>query len=205
MGNAVNTPTRNYGFNEFAATSALGLGNGQYSIATLVIHAGGGGSGYNVGDVIQLTGGTGVQAQAYVTAVAYPQPDPVSGLSGVVTAVSFVRNATQTQAYAGYYSTKPGTSAVATTALTGSGSGLTLDVTYGTNTNTIPTGAQQAVISALAQGLTWRDDGIAPTATVGNPIAAGTSFTYCNPAGLANVQVIQQSSGGLAQVQFLGF
>jgi hypothetical protein len=43
---------------------------------------------------------------------------------------------------------------------------------------TVPTGATMALITPLTQGVRWRDDGTAPSASVGMPIAAGAYFSY---------------------------
>ncbi len=55
-----------------------------------------------------------------------------------------------------------------------------LAVTTGT-TLTPPLGATMAQISVETAGVRYRDDGVAPTATVGMPIASGASFQYFGP------------------------
>jgi hypothetical protein len=43
---------------------------------------------------------------------------------------------------------------------------------------TVPTGATLALIVAESQNVRWRDDGTAPTAAVGMPLAIGVSLSY---------------------------
>lgn len=43
---------------------------------------------------------------------------------------------------------------------------------------TVPAGANVAVLTALAAAVAWRDDGTAPTAAIGNQIAAGATLEY---------------------------
>ena len=73
-------------------------------------------------------------------------------------------------------------------------------------TLTIPAGSMLAVICVEAQGIRYRDDGTAPTASVGMPVASGTCFQYAasNSAGsvLAAMQVIQQTSGAIVNVSY---
>ena len=64
---------------------------------------------------------------------------------------------------------------------------------------TVPTGAVIALISAEAQGVRWRDDGTAPTATVGMPMAAGQEFQY-TVVDFTKIKFIQQISGAILNV-----
>jgi predicted hotdog family 3-hydroxylacyl-ACP dehydratase len=43
---------------------------------------------------------------------------------------------------------------------------------------TVPRNATRALIAPLTQTVRWRDDGVAPTASVGMPAAAGTYLSY---------------------------
>jgi hypothetical protein len=43
---------------------------------------------------------------------------------------------------------------------------------------TVPRDATRALIAPLTQTVRWRDDGVAPTASVGMPAAAGTYLSY---------------------------
>lgn len=53
---------------------------------------------------------------------------------------------------------------------------------------TVPAGATMALISVSGATMRWRDDGTAPTAGVGMPVAAGQEFQYSG--NLAAIQVI---------------
>jgi hypothetical protein len=43
---------------------------------------------------------------------------------------------------------------------------------------TVPAGATLALIVAESQNVRWRDDGTAPTASIGMPLAIGVSLSY---------------------------
>lgn len=57
-----------------------------------------------------------------------------------------------------------------------------------------------AVITAEAQAVRYRDDGTAPTATVGMPLAAGVALSY--QGTLSAIQFIEQTSGAKLNVLF---
>lgn len=65
---------------------------------------------------------------------------------------------------------------------------------------TVPSGATFAVISVEGQGVRYRDDGVAPTATVGQPIAAQTSIQYSGT--LSALQFIQQAASATVDVLY---
>lgn len=67
----------------------------------------------------------------------------------------------------------------------------------------IPTGTTYAVICAYTQGVTWRDDGVAPTATAGSG-GQGISAGQCIPYNgtFTAIQFIQQTSGAVLGVAF---
>jgi hypothetical protein len=65
---------------------------------------------------------------------------------------------------------------------------------------TVPAGATSAVITAEAQAVRYRDDGTAPTATVGLPLAAGTMLQYTG--ALSAIKFIEQTSGAKLNVLF---
>lgn len=64
----------------------------------------------------------------------------------------------------------------------------------------IPAGATMAYIEIEAQAARYRDDGVAPTASVGMPIASGGSIFYAGT--LSAVQIIEQTSGAKVNVLF---
>jgi hypothetical protein len=67
----------------------------------------------------------------------------------------------------------------------------------------VPASATYAMICATTQGINYRDDGVAPTATVGSGgigIASGTCITYAG--NLLAIQFIQQSATAVLGVAF---
>lgn len=77
-------------------------------------------------------------------------------------------------------------------AAVGLGDGLTNDE--------IPAGANFAIVTAEAQAVRWRDDGTAPSGTVGMPLASGGTLEYTG--NLAAVKVIESASGAKLNVNF---
>lgn len=65
---------------------------------------------------------------------------------------------------------------------------------------TVPAGANRASITAEAQTIRWRDDGTAPTASIGMPISAGNGMWYVG--NLAALQFIQATSGGILNIAY---
>lgn len=63
-----------------------------------------------------------------------------------------------------------------------------------------PTDATRAVMVPEAQAIRYRDDGTAPTTTVGLPVAVGVTVDYTG--ALSKVRVIGQTSGGKLNVLF---
>lgn len=62
---------------------------------------------------------------------------------------------------------------------------------------TVPTGgdgqvATLVVIRVETQGVRWRDDGTAPTSSVGMPLTAGDTFTYSGD--LSRLRFIEQTA-----------
>lgn len=53
-----------------------------------------------------------------------------------------------------------------------------------------------AIITPLTAAVRWRDDGVAPTAAIGMPLAAGTTLQY--DGDLTKIQFIQ--NGGTAEL-----
>lgn len=65
---------------------------------------------------------------------------------------------------------------------------------------TVPSGATIALICAETSGVRWRDDGTAPTASVGMPLAAGQCQQY--GIRLSAMLFIQQASGAILDVSY---
>jgi apolipoprotein N-acyltransferase len=65
---------------------------------------------------------------------------------------------------------------------------------------TPPAGANAAVVSVSGAPVRYRDDGTAPTATVGMPLAIGALFNYTG--NLAAIQFIQQSATAVLDVSY---
>lgn len=65
---------------------------------------------------------------------------------------------------------------------------------------TVPVGATMALIVAETQAVRWRDDGTAPTATVGMPLATGTSLSY--DGDLKAIRFIQQTASAVLNVSY---
>ena len=57
-----------------------------------------------------------------------------------------------------------------------------------------------AIITAEAQAVRWRDDGVAPTATVGMPLPAGVTLQY--DGDLSQIQFIEQTAGAIVNVTY---
>lgn len=67
---------------------------------------------------------------------------------------------------------------------------------------TVPAGARLALIHADGVPVRWRDDGTAPTASVGMVIAAGETLPY--NADLDAIRLIQAASGAVVNVSYYG-
>ena len=60
--------------------------------------------------------------------------------------------------------------------------------------------ASFAIIIAEAQAVRWRDDGIAPTASVGMPLAAGVALQY--DGDLQKIRFIEQVAGASLNISY---
>lgn len=68
---------------------------------------------------------------------------------------------------------------------------------------TVPTGATQAVIFVEAQAVRFRDDGTAPTATVGAPLGVtGAGLPYVYNGTLSAIQFIEQTSSAKLDILY---
>lgn len=65
---------------------------------------------------------------------------------------------------------------------------------------TVPSGATIAVVQAEGADVRWRDDGTAPTATVGMLLPAGAELRYTG--ALAALRLIQASAGATVNVSY---
>ena len=63
-----------------------------------------------------------------------------------------------------------------------------------------PTKARIALIQASTQGVRWRDDGTAPTGTIGMPLGAGNDFVYTG--NLAAIQFIEVAPSAQLNVSY---
>ena len=69
-----------------------------------------------------------------------------------------------------------------------------------TNFSGYPDSATIAEIIVEGAAIRYRDDGVAPTASVGMPVAAGNAFQYSGD--LSAIQFIQQTSGAILNVSY---
>lgn len=65
---------------------------------------------------------------------------------------------------------------------------------------TVPAGARIADIIAQTQAVRWRDDGQAPTASVGMPLATGVTLRYAGD--LSAIRFIEQSASAALNVVY---
>lgn len=65
---------------------------------------------------------------------------------------------------------------------------------------TVPAGANLALIDAVGQNVRWRDDGTAPTTTVGMLLLKDTPFEYSGD--LSAIQFIEVTSGADLNVSY---
>jgi hypothetical protein len=57
-----------------------------------------------------------------------------------------------------------------------------------------------AIITPETQSVRWRDDGVAPTASVGMPLAAGVTLQY--DGNLSGIQFIEQVGGAKLNISY---
>ena len=65
---------------------------------------------------------------------------------------------------------------------------------------TVPPGATCAVITAEMTAVRYRDDGTAPTASIGMPLAIGQVLEYGDT--LSALKFIAQSAGGVIDISY---
>lgn len=78
-----------------------------------------------------------------------------------------------------------------------SSTGLTLPATDPNGLNCTPA---FALIIAETQGVRWRDDGVAPTTTVGMPLAVGIPLQY--DGDLSKIRFIEQTAGAKLNISY---
>ena len=79
----------------------------------------------------------------------------------------------------------------------GSSTGLTVPTTTRNGLRTVPT---FALIIAETQGVRWRDDQTAPTASVGMPLPVGIPLQY--DGDLTNIRFIEQVAGAKLNISY---
>ena len=65
---------------------------------------------------------------------------------------------------------------------------------------TVPSGATLALIVPETQNVRWRDDGTAPTSSIGMPIFVGASLSY--DGDLNRIRFIQQAASATLNVSY---
>lgn len=111
----------------------------------------------------------------------------------------------------GTFSPQPSGTAAAPLHVTGGGGGSSGPYVYtplgyqqitvsALSSLTVPTGATIAYISVETAAVRYRDDGTAPTATVGMPVAIGQQLTYSG--NLAAIQFIAQTGTPVLDVSY---
>ena len=70
-------------------------------------------------------------------------------------------------------------------------------------TGGIPVGTTIALITPQSQAVRWRDDGTAPTATVGYPLAISSELVYTSQS-MGNLRFISQVAGAAINIAFYG-
>lgn len=78
-----------------------------------------------------------------------------------------------------------------------SSAALTVPVVDANGLNVKPT---IAIITPEVAGVRWRDDGTAPTATVGMPLASGVTLQY--DGDLTKIRFIQQTAGAIINISY---
>jgi len=65
---------------------------------------------------------------------------------------------------------------------------------------TVPAGTTRALIVAESQGVRWRDDGTAPTASIGMPLPVLVTLSY--DGDLSKIRFIQQAASAILNVSY---
>lgn len=67
---------------------------------------------------------------------------------------------------------------------------------------TVPATSTYCVVQCETQAVRWRDDGTAPTATVGMPLATGVQIVFGGAAEIAAVRFIQQTATATLNISY---
>ena len=162
--------------------AAVSLCNGISRARSAVVAAGG--TGYKVGDILTVSGGTNIaRAAQFVVDAVDPQ--------GVVTSVRLFLNRS------GGYTATPGNPASTTT--NGAGASCTLTITY--QSGGPPEDATSALVQAETQAVRYRDDGTDPTGTVGATLASGDSVVLTGD--LSSYKFIEQAASAKLNITFM--
>jgi hypothetical protein len=65
---------------------------------------------------------------------------------------------------------------------------------------TVPSGATMALIAPETKDVRWRDDGTAPTASVGMPLVVGTTLNY--DGDLKRIRFIQTDTSAAINISY---
>lgn len=74
------------------------------------------------------------------------------------------------------------------------------DVSASVGLTSPPAGAKAAIIQAEDQAVRWRDDGVAPTDSVGMLIPAGSELVY--DGAMSSIRFIEAAAGATLNVSF---
>jgi hypothetical protein len=70
---------------------------------------------------------------------------------------------------------------------------------------TVPVGTRLAIIVAEDQAVRYRDDGVSPTAAIGEPLAAGATLQYDgDAAAFAAIEFIEQAATATLNISYYG-
>jgi len=144
------------------------------SVSSVAVNSGG--SGYAVGDIATINGGTTVGGKTAAVEV-------LEESFGVVTSLRIARG--------GSYTVNPGTGAT-TTAETGTGTGLTVNTTIGGNGWSVVRRSQEAVSAVIADGGTGYTNGDLLTVDM-----TGGGILGASDLGVAPVFQVTGESGGV--------
>lgn len=68
---------------------------------------------------------------------------------------------------------------------------------------TVPIGALAMILTTTTNGIRWRDDGVAPTAAIGYPLATGAELEYTGQ--LDKFRLIEQAASATVDIAYYGF